>query len=79
VKNREAGRIVSVVAGIAVGMNGDSRRGILGLTVDPSEAETFWTGLLRELTPCGLRGVKLVVSDAHLGLQAAIAKVLKAT
>ena len=79
VKVREAGRIVSVAAIIAVGVNGDGRREILGLAVGPSEAETFWTGFLRELTRRGLRGVKLVISDAHLGLKAAIAKVLKAT
>jgi putative transposase len=79
VKVREAGRIVSVAAIIAVGVNGDGRREILGLAVGPSEAETFWTEFLRSLTRRGLRGVKLVISDAHLGLKAAIAKVLKAT
>ena len=79
VKVREAGRIVSVAAIIAVGVNGDGRREILGLAVGPSEAETFWTSFLRELTRRGLRGVKLVISDAHVGLKAAIAKVLKAT
>jgi putative transposase len=47
--------------------------------VGPSEAETFWTEFLRSLTRRGLRGVKLVISDAHLGLKAAIAKVFKAT
>ncbi len=45
----------------------------------PSEAEPFWTDFLRSLTRRGLRGVKLVISDAHLGLKAAIAKVFKAT
>jgi len=79
VKVREAGRIVSVAAIIAVGVNSDGRREVLGLAVGPSEAETFWTGFLRSLTRRGLRGVKLVVSDAHVGLKAAIAKVLKAT
>jgi putative transposase len=79
VKVREAGRIVSVAAIIAVGVNSDGRREVLGLAVGPSEAETFWTGFLRSLTRRGLRGVKLVVSDAHVGLKAAISKVLKAT
>jgi putative transposase len=52
---------------------------ILGVAVGPSEAEPFWTDCLRSLTRRGLRGVKLVISDAHLGLKAAVAKVFKAT
>jgi transposase-like protein len=79
VKVREAGRIVSVAVIIAVGVNGDGRREVLGLDVGPSEAETFWTEFLRKLARRGLRGVKLVISDAHEGLKAAIAKVLHAT
>jgi len=47
--------------------------------VGPSEAEPFWTNFLRSLTRRGLRGVKLVISDAHEGLKAAAAKVLKST
>jgi putative transposase len=49
------------------------------MTIGNSEAEPFWTEFLRSLTRRGLRGVKLVVSDAHEGLKAAIAKVLGAT
>jgi len=79
VKVREAGRIVSVAVTVAVGVNGDGRREVLGLAVGPSEAETFWTEFLRSLTRRGLRGVKLVVSDAHEGLKAAVSKVLHAT
>ncbi len=79
VKVRQAGRIVSVAVILAVGVNTDGTREILGLAVGPSEAETFWTDFLRSLTRRGLRGVKLVISDAHLGLKAAIAKVFKAT
>jgi transposase-like protein len=79
VKVRQAGRIVSVAVTIAVGVNADGRREILGLSIGPSEAETFWTGFLRALTRRGLRGVKLVISDAHEGLKAAISKVLFAT
>ena len=52
---------------------------MLGMDVGPSEAETFWTAFLRKLARRGLRGVKLVISDAHEGLKAAIAKVLSAT
>ena len=51
----------------------------LGMDIGPSEAETFWTEFLRKLARRGLRGVKLVISDAHEGLKAAIARVLHAT
>jgi len=78
-KVRQNGRIVSVAAIVAVGANGAGRREVLGLAIGPSEAETFWTGFLRSLARRGLRGVKLVVSDAHEGLKAAVAKVLHAS
>lgn len=76
---RQDGRVVSVAVIIAVGVNADGRREVLGMDIGPSEAETFWTGFLRKLTRRGLRGVKLVISDAHEGLKAAVAKVLNAT
>ena len=79
VKVREAGRIVSVATIIAVAVNTEGRREVLGMATGPSEAEPFWTAFLRSLTRRGLRGVKLVISDAHEGLKAAAAKVLKAT
>lgn len=79
VKVRQNGRIVSVAVIIAVGVNSDGRREVLGMHIGASEAETFWTEFLRTLARRGLRGVKLVVSDAHEGLKAAIAKVLSAT
>jgi putative transposase len=79
VKVRQAGRIVSVAVIIAVGVNTDGRREVLGLEVGPSEAEPFWTAFLRSLTRRGLRGVKLVISDSHEGLKKAAAKVLSAT
>lgn len=79
IKSRQAGRIVSVAAIVAVGVNAEGRREVLGLSVGVSEAETFWTDFLRSLTRRGLRGVQLVVSDAHEGLKGAIAKVLGAT
>jgi len=78
-KMRQNGRIVSVAVIIAVGVSGDGRREILGLAIGPSEAETFWTDFLRKLARRGLRGVKLVISDAHEGLKATIAKVLSAS
>ena len=76
VKVRSNGRIVSVAVIIAVAVNTQGKREIIGVTVMPSEAETFWTDFLRSLTRRGLRGVKLVISDAHEGLKAAAAKVL---
>ena len=79
VKVRQAGRIVSVAVIIAVAVNTDGVREVLGMAVGPSEAETFWTDFLRRLTRRGLRGVKLVISDAHEGLKAAAAKVFKST
>ncbi|WP_225189200.1 IS256 family transposase, partial [Bradyrhizobium sp. IC3195] len=79
VKVRQNGRIVSVAVIIAVGVNGDGRREVLGMDIGPSEAETFWTAFLRKLTRRGLRGVKLVVSDAHEGIKATVGKVLNAT
>ena len=79
VKARRDHHIVSVAVIVAVGVNTDGRREVLGITVGDSEAEPFWAGFLRDLRRRGLRGVKLVVSDAHDGLKAAIAKILNAT
>lgn len=79
VKARRDHHIVSVAVIVAVGVNTDGRREVLGMTVGHSEAETFWVEFLRSLARRGLRGVKLVVSDAHEGLKAAINKVLGAT
>ncbi len=79
VKVREAGRIVPVAVTIAVGVNADGRREVLGMAVGSSEAEPFWLDFLRTLTRRGLAGVKLVISDAHEGLKAAVTKVLRAT
>jgi len=79
VKVREAGRIVPVAVTIAVGVNADGRREVLGMAVGSSEAEPFWLDFLRTLKRRGLAGVKLVISDAHEGLKAAVTKVLRAT
>ena len=59
-------------------VNTDGRREVLGMATGSSEAETFWTDFLRSLTRRGLRGVKLVISDAHVGLKAAASRVLGA-
>ncbi len=78
-KVRRGGRIISVAAIIAVGVNTDGRREVLGMEVGTSEAEPIWTEFLRKLTRRGLRGVKLVISDAHEGIKAAVSKVLCAS
>jgi putative transposase len=79
VKARENGRIVSIAVIVAVAVNSDGRREVLGMAIGASEAETFWTEFLRKMARRGLRGVKLVISDAHEGLKAAVAKVLHAS
>jgi len=77
-KTREGGRIVSQAVIVAVGVNGDGRREVLGVATGPSEAETFWTDFLRSLADRGLRGVKLIVADDHKGLRAAARRVFGA-
>ncbi len=79
VKARRDHHIVSVAVIVAVGFNTDGRREVLGLTSGDSEAEPFWVEFLRSLARRGLRGTKLVISDAHEGLKAVITKVLSAT
>ncbi len=79
VKVRQNGRIVSVAVIVAVGVNSDGRREVLGMDIGASEAEPFWTAFLRKLARRGLRGVKLVISDAHEGIKAAVSKLLCAS
>jgi putative transposase len=78
-KTREAGRIVSTAVILAVGVNSDGRREVLGIATGASEAEPFWTGFLRSLADRGLRGVKLVIADDHKGLRAAASRVFHAS
>ena len=73
-KVREAGRITSVAVTITTGVNTAGRRDVLGMAIGVSEAETFGTEFQRSLAHCGLRYVKLMVSDAHWGLKAATAE-----
>ncbi len=75
----EAGRIVPVAVTIAVAVNDQGRREVLGMAIGASEAETFWTSFLRSLVQRGLKGVKLVISDDHKGLKAAATRILGAT
>jgi putative transposase len=62
-----------------VAANTDGKREIVGLHIGPSEAETFWSGFLKSMVRRGLRGVRLVISDAHEGLKAAIRRVVGAS
>ena len=75
-KVREDGRVVNVHALIAVGVNADGHREILGIDVATCEDGAGWLAFLRSLTARGLSGVKLVTCDAHAGLLAAIGATL---
>jgi len=75
-KVRQEGRVVSLAVVIAIAVNDTGRREVLGVDVGPSEDEGFWQQFLRGLVARGLTGVRLVTSDAHRGLKAAIAAVL---
>ncbi|CAO3434777.1 IS256 family transposase [Azospirillum endophyticum] len=79
VKVRQNGRIVSVAVTIAVAVNTDGRREVLGMDIGPLEAETFWIEFLRKLKRRGLNGVNLIISDAHGGIKAAVRRVFQAT
>jgi transposase-like protein len=78
-KTREAGRIVATAVILAVGVNSDGRREVLGIATGASEAEPFWTAFLRQLADRGLRGVRLVIADDHKGLRAAATRVFHAS
>jgi putative transposase len=75
-KVREGGRVVQVHALLATGVNGDGHREILGLDVTSREDGAGWLAFLRGLVARGLTGVRLVTSDAHSGLVAAIGAAL---
>ncbi|GAA4562544.1 hypothetical protein GCM10023176_04270 [Micromonospora coerulea] len=75
-KVREHGRTVNVHALIAVGVNADGQREVLGLDVASDEDGAGWLAFLRSLTARGLSGVRLVISDAHAGLVQAIGAAL---
>jgi putative transposase len=77
VKVRENGRVVSQAIVIAIAVTTSGEREVLGMDVGPSESAAFWLAFLRDLAARGLNGVKLVISDAHGGLKAAIGTVLQ--
>jgi putative transposase len=77
-KSRQDGRVASTAVVIAVGVKGDTgEREVLGLDVGPSEDGSFWLTFLRSLVTRGLKGVRLVTSDAHRGLKGAIEAVVQ--
>ena len=78
-KVRVDGRVISQATVVAVGVTTDGDRQVLGVEVGPSEDRAFWTAFLRSLVKRGLKGVRLVISDAHEGLKQAISTVLSGT
>jgi transposase-like protein len=78
-KVRVDGHVVSQATVVAVGVTTNGDRQVLGIDVGPSEDRAFWTAFLRSLVKRGLKGVRLVISDAHEGLKQAIATVLTGT
>src|SRR3954452_15188485 len=76
VRDDALGQVVSRAVVVATGITAGGDREILGVDIGDSEDETFWTRFLRSLRDRGLGGVRLVISDAHAGLRAAIRKVL---
>lgn len=76
VRDDALGQVVSRAVVVATGVTAQGGREVLGVDIGDSEAETFWTGFLRSLKARGLGGVRLVISDAHEGLRAAIRKTM---
>ena len=77
VRDDALGQVVSRAVVIATGITAEGQREVLGVDIGDSEDETFWTGFLRSLKTRGLGGVRLVISDAHAGLRAAIRKIMQ--
>ena len=75
-KVRQDGRVQSMATVVAIGVTADGERQVLGVDAGPSEDAAFWTAFLRTLVKRGLRGVRLVISDAHEGLKKGVATVL---
>ena len=75
-KVRVEGRVISQATVVAIGVTSEGDRQVLGVDVGPSEDRAFWTAFLLSLVKRGLKGVRLVISDAHEGLKRAISTVL---
>jgi putative transposase len=78
VKSRDAGAVASRAVVVAVAVNAEGRREVVGIDCGPTETEAFWTEFLLTLIRRGLGGVRLVISDAHEGLKAAIGRLFGA-
>lgn len=76
VRDDALGQVVSRAVVVATGITATGDREVLGVDIGDSEDETFWTAFLRSLRTRGLSGVRLVISDAHAGLCAAIRKTM---
>lgn len=75
-KVREGGHVENMALVVAIGVNENGEREILGFDIGMAESGPFWTDFLRNLVGRGLNGVKLVISDAHEGLKGAIKEIL---
>lgn len=71
---RDGGHIVGKATVVAIGLNTDGRREVLGMKVGHAETEAFWSEFIKDMLSRGLKGVRLVTSDAHEGLRSAIAR-----
>jgi transposase-like protein len=78
-KVRQDGRVQSMATVVAIGVSRGGERHVLGVDAGPSEDAAFWTAFLRSLVHRGLQGVRLVISDAHAGIQRAVGTVLTGT
>ena len=76
IKARDNGRVTNHAVVVAYGVRETGEREIIGIDIGPSEDGAFWTAFLRSLVSRGLKGVLLVVSDAHVGLINAVATIL---
>ena len=76
-KVREGGRVLNTAFLVAIAVNEHGEREVIGCTVAGAESEASWTGFLRSLVARGLTGVRLAISDAHLGVKAAVAGTLE--
>lgn len=78
-KVRSNGQVISCAVLVATGVDETGKRTVLGVSVNLSEHEVHWREFLKSLVSRGLHGVKLIASDAHLGLQAALRTVFPGT
>ena len=78
-KIRHGGRVIDCAVLMAIGVGADGKRSVLGCSVSLSEAEVHWRAFLESLVARGMHGVRMVTSDDHSGLRAALRAVLAST